>query len=104
MDAILITNSTPIYALTVGQFKELISACVSEKESTSIAQAISKEEVYGLRGIRNLFNVSEATAQRYKNTFLAPAVSQNGRKLVIDVEKARELFKQEGLPINRKKL
>ncbi|RGU34490.1 DUF3853 family protein, partial [Alistipes indistinctus] len=39
-----------------------------------------------------LFGVSHATAQRYKDTFLKPAVRQNGRKIVVDVAKALELF------------
>ncbi|MFI3270205.1 MAG: DUF3853 family protein [Rikenellaceae bacterium] len=50
--------------------------------------------VFGLSGIRQLFGVCHTTAQRYKNTFLAPAVRQNGRKLIIDVEMALELFNQ----------
>lgn len=48
--------------------------------------------VYGLRGIRELFNVSHATAQRYKNTFLAPAVSQRGRKIIVNRDLAIQLY------------
>lgn len=50
------------------------------------------EYCYGLHGISNLFNVSHATAQRYKDTFLQPAVSQRGRKIMVDVEKAIKLY------------
>ena len=39
-----------------------------------------------------LFNVSNMTAQRYKRTIIKDAVSQNGRKIVVDAEKALELF------------
>lgn len=49
--------------------------------------------VYGLRGIRELFGVSHPTAQKYKNTFLAPAIMQRGRKIVVDVAKAIELYR-----------
>ena len=51
-----------------------------------------KRLVYGLRGISELFNVSLVTAQKYKNTFLAPAVSQRGRKIAVDADLALELF------------
>lgn len=48
--------------------------------------------VHGLRGIMELFNVSHTQAQQYKNTFLQPAVSQRGRKIMVDRVKAIELF------------
>lgn len=54
----------------------------------------TKRYVYGLRGISDLFNVSLVTAQKYKNTFLAPAISQRGRKITVDVDLALELFKE----------
>lgn len=48
--------------------------------------------VYGLRGIMQLFNVSTMTAQRYKKTIIRDAVSQHGRKIVVDADRALELF------------
>ena len=51
--------------------------------------------VYGLRGIRELFNVSHVTAQRYKDSFLAPAVMQRGRKIIVDVNKAMKLYSEQ---------
>lgn len=51
-----------------------------------------KRYVYGLKGIQELFNVSHLTAQRYKDGILKDAVFQSGRKIVVDVEKAMELF------------
>lgn len=54
----------------------------------------SKGYVFGLAGISELFGVCKSTAQHYKNTFLAPAVSQYGRKIVTNIEKARELYEQ----------
>ncbi len=50
--------------------------------------------VKGLKGIRELFGVSHATAQRYKDTILKDAVSQQGRVIIVDVEKALELFNE----------
>lgn len=51
-----------------------------------------KRYVYGLKGIQELFNVSHLTAQRYKDGILKDAVYQSGRKIVVDADKAIELF------------
>lgn len=88
----LINDSTPLSFLTVGQFLELMNEGM--KPDATIKQDTAKRLVYGLRGIRNLFNVSHATAYRYKETILKDAVSQQGRKIVVDVEKALQLFNQ----------
>lgn len=48
--------------------------------------------VYGLRGIRELFNVSHVTAQRLKDSILKPAVNQCGKKIIVDADYAMELF------------
>jgi hypothetical protein len=86
----LISNETPLSFLTVGQFLELLNT--GKQPEKVIVSDNSKRLVYGLHGIRNLFNVSHATAQRYKDTIIKNAVSQNGRKIVVDVDKALELF------------
>lgn len=51
-----------------------------------------KRYVFGIKGIQELFNVSHATAQKYKDGILKDAVFQSGRKIVVDVYKAIELF------------
>lgn len=53
-----------------------------------------KSYIYGIKGIEELFGCSHATAQHYKDTILAPAVTQNGRKIVVDVDHAMQLFGQ----------
>lgn len=88
-----ITEETPIAALTVSQFIELLKKGRPTEPVPSIQPIdYTKEYMHGLKGIRQLFGVSHATAQRYKNTFLKPAVKQNGRKIIIDIAKALELF------------
>src|ERR1035437_9659110 len=86
----IIDKETPIAMLTVGQLIELLNE--DRKQVTVSKPESSKRLVYGLHGIRNLFNVSHATAFRYKETIIKDAVSQNGRKIVVDVDKALELF------------
>lgn len=48
--------------------------------------------LYGLEGVMSLFHVSKATASRYVNTFLAPAVTRKGNVLFIDTVKALRCF------------
>ena len=50
--------------------------------------------VYGIKGIMRLFNVSNVTAQRYKNGIIREAVKQNGRIIVTDVDLALKLFNE----------
>jgi len=85
----IINGETPIVMLTVGQLIELLS---TDKKQEPAPVQNSVTYVYGLSGIRRLFNVSHATAQRYKDTIIKDAVSQNGRKIIVDVEKALQLF------------
>ena len=82
--------NTPIALLTVGQLIELLNT--EKKPETVTISENSKRLVYGLRGIKNLFNVSHSTAQKYKDTILKDAVMQQGRKIVVDADKALELF------------
>jgi len=86
----LITNETPLAMLTVGQFMELVQT--NQQTETAAENNPEKFYVYGLRGIRKLFNVSHATAQRYKDTIIRDAVLQQGRKIIVDANKAMELF------------
>lgn len=88
-------ETTPIAALTVGDLKELLRelGIHTKTESARPASGGPRRYVYGLKGIQSLFGCSHLTAQRYKDTFLKPAVMQQGRKIVIDVEAAVELFK-----------
>lgn len=85
-----INDQTPIVMLTVGQLKELLLGLPKEKPVQK--DYTERKYVFGLKGIRDEFNVSHATAYKYKNTILKDAVIQNGRKIIVDVEKARLLF------------
>ncbi len=91
MNANQITNETPIAFLTVGQLLELLD--MERKNQPVTVPKETKQLVYGLGGIRNLFGVSHSTAQKYKDTIIKEAVSQHGRKIIVDVDKALELFK-----------
>ena len=90
MNTVIISENTPIALLTVGQLRELLN--LDKQPEPITATQNEKRLVYGLSGIRKLFNVSHATAYRYKETIIKDAVSQRGRKIVIDADKALELF------------
>ena len=92
-------DDTPITFLTVGQLKEVLGIdddqiAKKREKGTESSNAEQKRYVYGIRGIRELFGVSHVTAQRFKDTFLRDAVSQQGRIIITDVDKAMELFKK----------
>ncbi|HOV35532.1 MAG TPA: DUF3853 family protein [Dysgonamonadaceae bacterium] len=86
-----ISENTPVVMLTVKQLREALKMTdevrISDDEKP-------KHYVYGIAGIRQLFGVSHVTAIRYKNTIIKDAVSQQGRIIVTDVDKAMELFKK----------
>lgn len=52
--------------------------------------------LYGLTGIMNEFGVSKGTARKYKDGVLRPAVAQYGRVILVDANKAHELFANAG--------
>lgn len=92
-----ITRETPLVQMTAGQLADFLKtqapAAASAATSTPEDPGQGRRYVYGLRGIMRLFNVSNMTAQRYKNGIIKDAVTQYGRKIVVDADKALELFK-----------
>ena len=81
--------------LTVGQLKEVLNL-EEQKEVVTKVDLTDKKYAYGLKGIRNTFNVSHATAQKYKDGILKDAITQYGRKIIMDIDKAMELFNGKG--------
>lgn len=90
-----------VIILTHDQLRDIVSSTVRETIESIKGESKkggsptgSTEYVYGISGIRRLFNVSHTTAQRYKNTFLAPAISQRGRTIAVNAAYARQLFSE----------
>lgn len=64
---------------------------VAEK-ALAVKQAEQKRYVYGIRGIAEIFNCSLPTANRIKKSGrIDRAITQVGRKIVVDTEMALEL-------------
>ncbi|HRZ96158.1 MAG TPA: DUF3853 family protein [Paludibacter sp.] len=85
-------DATPIWQLTVVEFKELIRTATS-KNPVPI-QTGSDEFVYGIAGLADLLKVSKTTAQKLKSSgILASATTQIGRKIIINKVKALTILK-----------
>lgn len=90
-----VTNDTPVSMLTVGELKAVLFGSAESnknKDTESAHPEKGSRYVYGLAGIKQLFQVSTPTAHRLKNTVIKGAVYQQGRTIVTDVEKAMQLF------------
>ena len=90
-----INNDTPLVLLTVGQLKEIIGVQqIKVIDNTSM----DKRYVYGIAGIAEIFGCSIPTANRIKASGkINKAITQLGRKIIIDVDLALELAaKKEG--------
>lgn len=85
-----------LFAMSEQQLEELaqrVAELIKDKEQPEQKQPIeTREYVYGMKGIASLFNVSRQTAQKYKRTWLKPAISQRGRTIKTDKLLALELF------------
>lgn len=84
--------------LTVGQFAKLMSDVMAENMPAKPDEVVKREDykeglVYGINGIASLFGCSRTYAQRLKSSgALAPAIRQEGRKIICDAKLALELF------------
>lgn len=79
---------TPLAMLTVGQLDELLA----ERMKDLGTPTTTKRYVYGLEGICSLFNCRLNKAQELKKGIIKDAVTQHGRKIMVDVDKALALY------------
>jgi hypothetical protein len=82
-----------ILMMTGREFLELFGII---KDSAPIREDYSKKElVYGLDGLAKLLDCGKTKAQQIKNSgIIDEAIIQNGKKLIIDKNKALELLKK----------
>ena len=77
-----INPKTPIWQLTVEEFLEISKNLNSEKKYE-----------YGLKGLAKMLGISISKASKIKSSgILDDAIIQNGNIIIIDIEKALELF------------
>ena len=96
-----ITPETPLVQMTAGQLAEYLASRAAAPAQGAQAAGIpaaqpapARRYVYGIKGIMQLFGVSNVTAQRYKRGIIREAVSQNGRIIVVDADLALQLFNE----------
>lgn len=89
-----ISDDTRLIDLTVGELKALIGSLPVKQEVQSVSSSSNNRLVYGLQGIADLFGCSINTATKLKNGVIRKAVSQVGRKIVVDADKALSLFNE----------
>ena len=97
-----ITPETPAWQLSIGQLADYLNAHTGTPAQAAAPAAGSADTqgaaprrfVYGIKGIMQLFGVSNVTAQRYKRGIIREAVSQNGRIIVVDADLALQLFNE----------
>lgn len=85
-------DNMPIGVMTIGDLRELVAEMIAAKPQEDKKPEFTGRLVYGLHGISRLLGVSHVTAQRYKDSFLAPAIRQHGRKIIVDADMALQLF------------
>lgn len=92
---IRINPNTRIIDLTVGELMELLDAInITQHEQHEQPKMPEKRLVYGIAGIAQLFNCSMTTANRIKASGrIDDAITQHGRIIVVDADKALVLFK-----------
>ena len=84
-----INPNTRLIDLTVGELYDVIAAATAR-----IAPApAEKRQAYGIAGIASVFGCSKRTADRIKASgVIDGAISQHGRTIVVDVDKALYLY------------
>jgi len=87
LNAERISNDTRIIDLTVGELKDLIASVIPVLETKK-----EKKLVYGLDGLAKLFGCSKSAAYELKRSGkIDKAITQQGRKIVVDSELALQL-------------
>ena len=86
--------NTPIWQLTVGEFMELQERAMKPlREQKDETKQGKKNLVYGIKGLAELLDCSPTTAHRIKNSgVIDKAISQFGRKLIIDADMVLKLM------------
>lgn len=83
-----ISDDTPLFKLTVGEFKDLCNSLIPKPKEEE-----NDEIVYGLDGLAKIFGVSKNQAYRMKRSGkFNEAIRQEGQVIITYRKKALELF------------
>lgn len=87
-------KSKPLWQMTGEEFLQLTAqnGVIAAPESSVIVDTTKRQHVYGIAGIASLFGCSIPTASRIKKSgIINRAITQIGRKIIVDAELALEL-------------
>ena len=88
-----IDRDTPMWQLTLGDFLQAFQKYTEPSNKIEIETVEKKEYVYGINGLADLIGCSKTHASRLKSQgIFDEAIIQRGRTIIIDKEKALELF------------
>lgn len=88
----MIDQNTRLIDLTVAQLAEIIDKAVADSLKRR-DQNEQKRLVYGIKGIAQIFGVSERQARNIKSSgTISKAIRQQGRTIVTDADLALQLF------------
>ena len=86
----------PLFQLTTEEFLFVNNeSSIDTKSSNAEPVPLNKKYVYGINGIATLFGCSKPTANRLKKSKkIDAAITQVGRKIIVDADLALKLVKQ----------
>lgn len=91
----MINDTTPIWQLTVKEFKDLIQETSGAKAEPEKTQPNYEAYTYGIAGLAELIGASKTTAQKLKSSgILDAAITQIGNKIIINKKTAIEILKK----------
>lgn len=84
----------PLWQLTIGEFVEILDSKIPTLKPEEKEEDIqNRNYVYGLAGLAKILGCSKNHASKLKSSgMFDEAIIQNGRKIIIDPEKALKLF------------
>lgn len=77
--------------------RTLVKSVLKDEEIEKIMEEEKRDKpftVRGIPGIASIFGCSLPTAQKLKKTVIKDAVSQHGKLILTDVDKAKKLFRE----------
>lgn len=95
-------DNRPLFTLTVSEFAELWrSLSETHVPANKVTSEFNDDFAYGIMGLAGLVGCSRATAQSLKNSgIFNDAISQIGRKIVIDKAKTLEILRARNMKFN----
>jgi len=92
-----IDDKTRVAELSVGELRSVIEAVVQ-----SAIEKRTKATAHGIQGLADVLGCSVSQAKRVKASgLLQPAISQLGRVMVIDVDKALDIWHRASHPFRK---